>query len=84
MIKLKEKISRNFDLPSEVMGSYKITIINNMIEIENFKGILEYDENKIRLKIGETIATLTGSPLEILEMTDDVIQIKGTLQKIFL
>ena len=83
-MKLKEKIAKNFDLPSEIMGSYKITIINNMIEIENFKGILEYDESLIRLKIGETIANLSGEKLEILEMTDEVIQIKGTLKKICL
>ena len=79
-----EKLARNFELPIEALGSYKITIINNMIEIENFKGILEYQENFIKLKIGETIASLSGEKIEILEMTDEVIQIKGTLKKICL
>ena len=83
-MKFKEKLSRNFELPSEVMGNYKVTISPGSVEIENFKGILEYDENSIRLKIGETIATLSGEKLEILEMTDDVIQIKGKLKHICL
>jgi len=81
-MKFKEKLAQKLDLPSEVMGSYKITIINNIIEIENFKGILEYKEGFIKLKIGEKIASLSGETLEILEMTDEAIQIKGIIKNI--
>ena len=83
-VKLKEKLSRNLDIPTEAMGNYKAIITNNMVEIENFKGILEYDEGFIKLKIGDSIATLSGQTLEILEMTDETIQIRGHLQKICL
>ena len=83
MNKLKEKIAHTLDLPTEVaVGSYKITISPNLIEIENYMGIMEYEDGFLKIKLDNKIICIDGKNLEILEMTDDNIQIKGAISKI--
>jgi len=79
---IKEKLAKGFDLPSEVAGGYKVTITSGLVEIENYKGIMEYSEGFVKVKMGERTAAMEGEKLEILEMTDDNIQIKGIIKKI--
>ena len=78
--KLKEKIAHGLDLPLEVSGSYKILITPNHIEIENYMGIMDYEDGFLKIKLGEKIVSIDGKALEIQEMTDDNIQIKGSIQ----
>jgi len=81
-MKLKEKIARGLDLPLEVSGTYKITITPNHIEIENYMGIMEYEDDFLKIKLDDKIVNIDGKKLEILEMTDDNIQIRGNLATI--
>ena len=81
-MKLKEKITRSLDLPMEVSGTYKITVRPGHIEIENFMGIMDYEDGFLKIKLGDKIVNIDGENLEILEMTDDNIQIKGLLATI--
>ena len=81
-MKLQDKITRSLDLPSEISGAYKIIITPNHIEIENYMGIIEYENDFLKINLDDKVVNIDGNKLEILEMTDDNIQIKGEIKNI--
>ena len=86
MKKHKNKISkldRLLEIPQEVYSDIpKITIIgfNEMI-IENFKGILEYEDYYIRINTNIGIININGIELKLENMTNDDIKVTGKIEK---
>ncbi|MCX7842631.1 MAG: sporulation protein YqfC [Clostridia bacterium] len=81
---LKEKVTEILELPKEVVLNVpKITMIgrNNLI-IENYKGIIEYDERRIRVNTGIGILKITGERMAIKEITSEDIMVEGELLSI--
>ena len=77
------KIDRLLEMPQEVYtDTPKITItgFNEMI-IENFKGILEY-EDYIRINTSLGIVNINGYELKLENMTNDDIKVKGKVESI--
>ena len=74
----------SFDFPDDItQGSSKIVIIGeNEISIENYKGILEYCHDVIRIKLSDKILSILGSHLEICTITDEDMQIKGVINQL--
>ena len=73
------KIDRLLEMPQEVYtDTPKITItgFNEMI-IENFKGILEYEDYYIRINTSLGIVNINGYELKLENMTNDDIKVKG-------
>lgn len=83
-INLKEKFTELLMLPKEiVLDLPKITLIGNeQISIENYKGIIEYDSEKMRINTGGGIIKLFGTNLEINNVTTEEIFIIGNLTNI--
>jgi len=83
-MKIKEKIASAMNAPKDLfLGETKTTIFsNNELLIENYKGILEYSDDIIKIKLKEKEVILTGDSLEINEMTDDMITITGTIKNL--
>lgn len=81
---LKEQISLALELPQEVvMDVPNITLIGNTeISIENFAGLLEYAQNKIRLNTKVGPLSIEGENLEAKRMTAQVITIRGNIKQI--
>ena len=82
--KRKNEILNMLEVPKEI-NSYntKITILGfDEILIENYKGILEYEEFyiKINTEIGEV--NINGFNLSLKQITDDDILIKGKIESI--
>lgn len=78
------KIDRLLEMPQEVYtDTPKITIIgfNEMI-IENFKGILEYEDYYIRINTSLGIVNINGYELKLENMTNDDIKVKGKVESI--
>ena len=78
------KIDRLLEMPQEVyIDTPKITItgFNEMI-IENFKGILEYEDYYIRINTSLGIININGFELKLENMTNDDIKVKGTVESI--
>jgi len=76
------RLDKMLELPKEVCSDIpKVTItgFDEMI-IENFKGILEYEE--FYIKVITTIGTINinGFNLELEQVTEDDISIKGTIE----
>lgn len=79
-----EKINRMLEMPEEVYTSMpKITItgFNEMI-IENFKGILEYEDYYIRINTEIGIININGYELKLENMTNDDIKVIGKIENI--
>ena len=78
------KIDRLLEMPQEVYtDTHKITItgFNEMI-IENFKGILEYEDYYIRINTSLGIVNINGYELKLENMTNDDIKVNGKIESI--
>ena len=78
------KIDRLLEMPQEVYtDTPKITItgFNEMI-IENFKGILEYEDYYIRINTSLGIININGFELKLENMTNDDIKVNGKVESI--
>lgn len=81
---IKEKMAQILEMPKEiVLDLPKIIIIGDSeLSIENYKGILEYESDVIRVKTIEKIVKVEGKNLEITVITDEEVQITGTISDI--
>jgi len=69
------------ELPKEiVMNIPKLTMVGNRdMIIENYKGIIEYDNARIRVNTGAGVIKITGSRLLIKEITSEDVIICGDI-----
>lgn len=79
--KSKEKFLDLMDMPPELLqDTFRITMIGNKsILIEKYNSIIEYDENVVRTETGITVQ---GTSLNIEEISDNEIFIRGNLLNI--
>ncbi len=78
------KIDKLLELPQEVYSPIPkmiITGFNEMI-IENFKGILEYEEFFVRINTSIGIVSINGYELNLENMTNDDIKVTGKIEAI--
>ena len=78
------KIDRLLEMPQEVytdVPKLTITGFNEMI-IENFKGILEYEDYYIRINTSLGIVNINGYELKLENMTNDDIKVTGKIESI--
>jgi sporulation protein YqfC len=81
-VNLKERFTELLELPKEiVLNIPKLTMVGNgdMI-IENYKSLIEYESERIRLNTGIGVVRITGSRLLIREITSEDIIICGEIQ----
>ena len=78
---LKQKFLTAMDLPIELLNDVpRITLIgNNNLLIENHKGIIEYDENIIRLV---SHINILGNQMNVEEINNDEIFITGEISNV--
>ena len=77
------RIDRLLEIPQEIYSNVpKITItgFNEMI-IENFKGILEYEDYYIRINTSLGIINVNGYELRLENMANDDIKVTGKIEK---
>lgn len=78
------KLDRMLEIPKEVCSNIpkiSITGFEEMI-IENFKGILEYEEFYVRVKTQIGIININGYNLNLENMTDDDIKVSGKIESL--
>ena len=81
----KEKLNRidkMLELPKEVYSNMpKISIMGfDEMLIENFKGILEYEEFYIKISTYIGIININGYNLNLETMTNDDIKVRGEIE----
>ena len=85
MRKNKEsRLDRLLEMPKEIYSDVpKITITGfDEIIIENYKGILEYKEFFVKIKTYIGNININGYQLELENMTNDDIKVKGKIESI--
>jgi len=80
--RLKEKMTEVLELPKEVVLNVpKLTMIGgDSLVIENYKGVTEYESDKIRVNTGTGTIKVTGEMLSIKEITSEDIVINGKVR----
>ncbi len=80
-MKLKEKFTEILELPKEiVLDMPKLTMLGNGdLIIENYKGIVEYDEDVLRVNTTSGIIKVKGINIYIKEITSDSIMVYGDI-----
>ncbi len=83
---IKEKLAEKSGLPKEIVLNYpKLTLIGeNELDVENYKGIIEYSQDKIRLNTFLYVLKIEGEGLELKYVTDECISIKGKITAILM
>ena len=78
------KINDILDIPEEVWGKApKITITGfQEVLIENFKGILEYEDFFARINTHFGVVNISGFNLKLNQMTEEDILITGKIEGI--
>ena len=78
------KINNILEMPKEIYTNQpKITTIGfNELYIENYKGILEYEENYIKIETYIGNVNISGLNLKLDKMTEDSIKIFGKIDSL--
>ncbi len=81
---LKENMIKAFELPADLAyGSVLLSITGqNELLIENYRGILEYKENHIRIQAKDCRILIIGKRLKIEYYTNEEMKIKGFIEQI--
>lgn len=76
------RIDKILEMPQEVYSDTpKMTLVGfNEMVIENFKGILEYEDYYIRINTSIGIININGYELKLETMTNDNIKVSGKIE----
>lgn len=78
------RIEKILELPKEVCSNIPKIIITGFDEmvIENYKGILEYEEFFVRINTHIGIVNINGYNLNLENMTNDDIKVTGKIESL--
>lgn len=84
MAKKLNRFSQILDMPRELdKKQTKVTIVSfDEILIENYKGIMEYEEFFVKINTEIGIININGFNLNLEQMTDEDILVKGKINSI--
>ena len=78
-LNVKDKILKLLDIPQEVIRDVpKITILGDIIFVENYKNITLYTKENIRINTSIGILKIDGKGFKIQEITPEDILISGS------
>ena len=80
----KKRLNDMLEIPKEVYSNIPNFIITGFEEmiIENYKGILEYEDFYVRVNTFIGIIKIHGINLKLDKMTEDNLKITGKIEKI--
>ena len=83
-MKKNNRLDRFLEMPQEVYSNVPKVIITGFDEmiIENFKGILEYEDYYVRINTHIGIINVNGYNLNLENMTNDDIKVRGKIESI--
>lgn len=81
---LGERLARLFEIPGDVYGNRpKVTAIGRgEVLIENFRGIMDFQNGMIRINTNNGVIKVIGEALNIREITNEEIIIGGKISNI--
>ena len=84
MAKKMERINKLLDIPAELDNNQtKITIVSfEEVLIENYKGILEYEDFFVKLCTNIGNISINGFKLNLIQITTEDIIVKGIINSV--
>ena len=84
MFSVKSKIAEKLNIPEDIAEGLPIVTVTgkNEIYVENYKGIIEYGANCVRIQTKVCRITFTGKNLEIVYYTNVDMKISGQIESI--
>lgn len=81
---LKNSVVRALDLPQDLAyGCVLVSVTGqNELLIENYRGILEYKDDHIRIQAKDCRVLIVGKRLEVEYYTNEEMKIKGLIEQI--
>ena len=78
----RSRINRMLEIPQEVFSDIPKIVITGFDEmiVENFKGILEYEEYFVRINTHIGIINVNGFDLKLENMSEDDIKVSGKIE----
>ena len=78
------RLDKILEIPQEVCSNIPKIVITGFDEmiVENYKGILEYEEFYVRINTHIGIININGYSLDLENMTNDDIKVKGKIESI--
>lgn len=79
--KFKEELTESLRLPKDMMlGAVIVTATGDReLYVENYKGLLEYSDDKVKLQTKTCCLTICGKNLVISYYTDEEMKIVGCI-----
>lgn len=83
-MKPKKRINEILEIPKEVYTNEPHIVLNSFEQmiIENYKGILEYEDFYVRVSTHIGIVNIHGIDLKLEKMTEDNLKINGKIENI--
>ncbi len=83
MSKIKNKIDRISDITSKITKPLNIDITsNNEALINGSRGIIEYNEERVKINCGNLIVSFYGNGLSITSLCVDEVLVSGEILRI--
>ena len=84
MFQITSKIAEKLNIPEDIAEGLPIVNITGKKEIfiENYKGIIEYEKNCIKIQTKNCRISFTGKNLEIVYYTNTDMKIVGELESV--
>ena len=84
MFAVKSKIAQKLNIPEDISDGLPIVTITGKHEVyvENYRGIIEYGKNMIKIQTKCNRIIFTGKELEIVYYTNSDMKIIGNLENI--
>lgn len=81
---IKSIFTKIMEIPKEVIIDLPLISMtgNEDLTIENYKGVIEYSEERIRINTSKGVIKIEGKNLLLNEITDDDIAVTGTILKL--
>ena len=78
----RKNVSEALELPKEIMLGLPLLSLmgREELSVENYKGILEYGEECLRIGTASGILTVTGEGLCLCRMTAEILVVTGRLR----
>lgn len=79
-----QRFSDLLDLPADVvLACPKVTVTGTRhLMIENYRGLMEYSQEAIRVQTSQQLISVTGRSMEICAITDTDILIEGVIESV--
>ena len=81
-MEIKSKIARKLNIPEDISDGLPIVTVTGKSEVyvENYRGIIEYSKNQIKIQTKCGRICITGEELEIAYYTNTDMKIIGKLE----